>query len=99
VPKKGRGARRAPRPAEGSVEFSKLACDEYRSWESDLPTLERLNRLIEECRRSPSEGSGKPEPLKDRLSGWWSRRITGEHRLVYRYESGRLSVAQCRYHY
>ena len=63
----------------------------------------RINGLIEECRRHPFKGTGKPEPLSGNLSGWWSRRITSEHRLVYRIsgkdEAQALEIAQCRYHY
>jgi toxin YoeB len=55
--------------------------------------------LIAECRRTPFTGRGKPEPLRHDLKGWWSRRITDEHRLVYRVIEGRMDVAQCRFHY
>ena len=84
--------------------FSDQAWDDYQHWIShDFKTLERLNELIEECRRSPFKGRGKPEPLKEDLKGWWSRRITHEDRLVYRV-SGKgadqaLEIAQCRFHY
>lgn len=61
--------------------------------------LARLNSLIKECTRTPFEGTGKPEPLKGQLSGWWSRRLNREHRLVYRVEDDQLLIAQCRYHY
>ncbi|MFM1975649.1 MAG: hypothetical protein RL145_495 [Pseudomonadota bacterium] len=65
--------------------------------------LARISKLIEHFRRSPFQGIGKPEPLKNELRGWWSRRIDGEHRLVYRVtgtgEDQRLEIAQCRYHY
>ncbi|HYG25926.1 MAG TPA: Txe/YoeB family addiction module toxin [Caulobacteraceae bacterium] len=86
------------------VVFSGRAWDEYLRWqENDLAVLERLNGLIEECRRHPFTGTGKPEPLKNEYRGFWSRRITVEHRLVYRV-SGKpgeqqLEIAQCRYHY
>ena len=60
---------------------------------------DKINRLIEECRRHPFDGIGKPEPLKGDYSGWWSRRIDREHRLVYRVEGDTLLIAQCRYHY
>lgn len=59
----------------------------------------RLNNLIEECGRTPFSGTGKPEPLKNELQGWWSRRIDHEHRLVYRVRGDVLEIAQCRYHY
>ncbi len=84
--------------------FSEQSWAEYLHWQSHDPrTLERVNALIEECRRHPFKGTGKPEALKQNLSGWWSRRITSEHRLVYRVtgsgEGQALEVAQCRYHY
>ncbi|WP_258046666.1 Txe/YoeB family addiction module toxin [Sphingomonas folli] len=69
----------------------------------DAKLFAKLNSLIEECRRHPFPGTGKPEPLGGNLSGWWSRRITREHRLVYRVLGSGvdqvLQVAQCRYHY
>jgi toxin YoeB len=61
--------------------------------------LERLNVLIKECTRTPFSGIGKLEPLRGQLSGWWSRRITQEHRLVYKRSNDGLQIAQCRYHY
>jgi len=66
---------------------------------TDKKTLPRINLLIKETMRSPFEGIGKPEPLKANLSGWWSRRISGEHRLVYRAHENRLIVMMCRHHY
>ena len=84
--------------------FATNAWADYLHWQSaDANTLARINSLIEECRRHPFKGVGKPEPLKGNLSGWWSRRITGEHRLVYRVKGNGdeqvLEIAQCRYHY
>lgn len=84
--------------------FSSRAWSQYLLWQQeDRKTLARLNGLIEECMRSPFRGTGKPEPLSGNLSGWWSRRIDREHRLVYRVtgkgEVHALEVAQCRYHY
>lgn len=84
--------------------FSSRAWDEYVAWQSDdRKALARLNALIDECRRHPFRGTGKPEPLGGNLSGWWSRRINREHRLVYRVtvsgDAQALEVAQCRYHY
>ena len=61
--------------------------------------LRRVNELIRDTERDPFRGLGKPEPLKGDLSGWWSRRINGEHRLVYRVKDGALEIAQCRTHY
>ncbi len=84
--------------------FSEQAWADYLHWQGhDATTLERLNALIKECQRMPFKGTGKPEPLKGDLKGWWSRRVTLEDRLVYRVagsgDDQRLEVAQCRYHY
>ena len=84
--------------------FTPHGWEDYLHWQSSDPnTLERLNTLIRECSRTPFQGMGKPEPLKGDLKGWWSRRITGEHRLVYRVmgknEARALEVLSCRYHY
>lgn len=84
--------------------FSDEGWEDYLHWQkSDRNTLERVNALIKECQRTPFTGTGKPEPLKGDLKGWWSRRITIEDRLVYRVSGkGRdqqLEIAQCRYHY
>ena len=76
------------------------AWNEYLYWQSqDKKTLERVNALIKETMRHPFTGIGKPEPLKSNLSGWWSRRITREHRLVYKVENKMLIILQCRFHY
>ena len=61
--------------------------------------VERINKLIREIQREPFGGMGKPEPLKHALSGFWSRRITDEHRMVYRVEEDQLQIAQLRFHY
>ncbi|MCB1545739.1 MAG: Txe/YoeB family addiction module toxin [Methylobacteriaceae bacterium] len=80
--------------------FSANAWDDYLHWQATDPKLlARLNGLIKECSRTPFQGTGKPEPLRGALSGWWSRRLTQEHRLVYRVEGDDLLIAQCRYHY
>ncbi|WP_418953019.1 Txe/YoeB family addiction module toxin [Streptomyces katrae] len=80
--------------------FSRRAWDQYTSWTTaDPKILKRINRLIQEIQRTPFEGAGKPEPLKENLSGWWSRRITDEHRLVYRIKDEAVEIAQARYHY
>lgn len=86
------------------VAFSARAWDDYLQYQSgDSSLLERLNGLIRECQRHPFKGTGKPEPLRDNLRGWWSRRINREHRLVYRVtgagDTQVLEIAQCRYHY
>jgi len=84
--------------------FADQAWEDYLHWQAaDANVLERLNGLIKECMRSPFKGTGKPEPLRGELQGWWSRRITLEDRLVYRVagkgDDQRLEIAQCRYHY
>jgi toxin YoeB len=80
--------------------FSDHAWEDYLYWQrTDRKILERINRLIKEIQRSPFEGTGKPEPLKHGLSGYWSRRITDEHRIVYKVESDAFLIAQLRYHY
>lgn len=84
--------------------FSDRAWEDYQHWrQSDAKVFERLNTLIREARRQPFKGVGKPEPLRGDLSGWWSRRLTSEHRLVYRVSGAgaaqALEIAQCRYHY
>ncbi len=80
------------------------AWEDYLYWQSaERDVLERIDALIKEVRRSPFAGIGKPEPLRGDLAGWWSRRISGDHRLVYRVQGKggdrRLEIAQCRYHY
>lgn len=80
--------------------FSEQAWDDYLYWQAHDPKmLSRLNGLVRECSRTPFQGTGKPEPLRGALSGWWSRRINQEHRLVYRPTEDGLLIAQCRYHY
>ena len=66
---------------------------------TDKKLVQRINALIKEISRTPHEGTGKPEPLKHALSGYWSRRINDEHRIVYRVADGALFIAQLRYHY
>ncbi len=80
--------------------FHAQAWEDYLHWqETDRKILVRLNLLIKESARTPFAGIGKPEPLRGALSGWWSRRLTQEHRLVYRPSDDGLLIAQCRYHY
>ena len=87
------------------VHFTAEGWDDYQTWiRTDHDALKRTNLLIEDARRSPFKGLGKPEPLKGDLAGWWSRRITGDHRLVYRAAGKpgpeqRIEIAACRYHY
>ena len=81
-------------------QFSANAWDDYLYWqETDRKMLRRINRLIKDTARSPSEGIGKPEPLRHNLAGWWSRRINEEHRMVYRVKDDVLEIAQLRHHY
>jgi len=80
--------------------FSEHAWDDYLYWQkTDKSILKRINLLIQDIQRSPFEGIGKPEPLRHALSGFWSRRINDEHRLVYSVEGDVLRIAQARYHY
>jgi toxin YoeB len=80
--------------------FSDEAWEDYLYWqEQDRRMVVRINRLIKETMREPYTGTGKPEPLKHALSGFWSRRINEEHRMVYKVEDGALLPAQLRYHY
>jgi toxin YoeB len=80
--------------------FSENAWEDYLYWQdTDRKMLKRINSLIKEIQRSPFEGIGKPEPLKHRLAGYWSRRIDNEHRIVYKVESDVLLIAQLRHHY
>lgn len=82
------------------VAFLTRGWEDYLFWQStDKRTLEKVNKLIKECQRTPYAGSGNPEPLSGNLSGWWSRRIDQKNRLVYRVKGDVLEVAQCRYHY
>jgi len=80
--------------------FSDEAWNDYQYWiANDRRILKRINLLIKEIRRDPFSGLGKPESLKHNLSGYWSRRITEEHRIVYRVSGDELMIAQLRYHY
>jgi len=80
--------------------FSEHAWKDYLYWQkTDKKILKRINELIHDIQRNKYEGIGKPEPLKHNLSGYWSRRINSEHRIVYRIESESILIAQLRYHY
>lgn len=80
--------------------FADEAWDDYLYWQKqDRKMVERINKLIAEVMRDPFAGVGKPEPLKHALSGFWSRRLNDEHRMVYRVEGDALLLAQLRYHY
>ncbi len=80
--------------------FSSYAWEDYLYWQkSDKKILKRINELIKAIQREPFEGIGKPEPLKHALSGYWSRRINDEHRIVYKVDEDAIVIAQLRYHY
>jgi toxin YoeB len=86
------------------VVWTAHAWEEYLQWQKeDQKTLFAINDLIKDIKRDAFKGLGKPEPLKHALQGWWSRRISGEHRLVYRVsgkgDDQRVEIVQCRYHY
>jgi toxin YoeB len=80
--------------------FAEEAWEDYLFWQkTDPKVVKRINAVIQDIQRSPFEGIGKPEPLKHGLSGYWSRRITDEHRLIYKVSSDSVLLAQMRYHY
>ncbi len=82
------------------IEFTKNAWEDYVSWQrEDRKLLKRINLIIINIQRTPFEGIGNPEPLKYDLSGYWSRRIDREHRLVYQVEGGAILIYSCKYHY
>ncbi len=82
------------------VAFSTRGWDDYLWWQAqDRKVLKRINVLIEAVARNGNEGIGKPELLRHGFKGYWSRRITDEHRLVYRFVDGEIRIAACRYHY
>lgn len=83
-----------------NVTFTPTALDDLRYWlKTDKRQAERVLALLKEIRRTPFEGTGKPEPLRFQLAGCWSRRIDREHRLVYQVEETEIVVIACRYHY
>ena len=83
-----------------NLTFSDEAWDDYLHWQKqDRKMVDRINKLIQEVQRDPFSGVGKPEALKHALSGFWSRRITDEHRMVYRVTENALEIAQLRFHY
>lgn len=82
------------------IAFSENAWEDYISWvNEDKKMLKKINDLFKDIQRHPYEGIGKPEPLKFDLSGYWSRRIDREHRLVYQVIDNEILVYSCRYHY
>jgi toxin YoeB len=87
------------------IEFTANGWEDYDYWiDTDIEIAHKIKELIKEIRRYPFTGTGKPEPLKNQMQGFWSRRITGEHRLVYRVSGKKgvdqkCSIIQCRFHY
>ena len=80
--------------------FAEKGWEDYLYWQrTDKKTLKRINTLIKDIKRNPFEGIGDPEPLKYNWAGFWSRRITKEHRIVYTVEKNSILIAQCRFHY
>lgn len=76
------------------------AWEEYILWQKqDKKTLKKINALIKDIQRNPFDGIGKPEPLKENLSGWWSRRIDDTNRVVYKVEEDMVIIASCKNHY
>lgn len=83
-----------------TLAWTYAAWDDYLYWQKqDRKTLGRINRLISDMRRSPYEGIGRPEALRENLSGLWSRRIDATNRLVYAVDDERVTIISCRYHY
>ena len=82
------------------IVFVKESWEDYLYWQqADRRKLKRINTIIKDVIRNPYEGIGKPEALKHKYSGWWSRRIDSEHRLIYRIVEDQLQIAKCRFHY
>lgn len=82
------------------LDFSPQAWDDYQHWvQTDRKLVRRINELIKDTVRNSYSGIGKPEPLRHALSGFWSRRISDEHRMVYRVAGKNLELAQLRFHY
>lgn len=83
-----------------SIKFSSLAFHEYNEWiENDKDVYSKIKELIKDISRDPFKGLGKPEPLKGNYSGFWSRRITKEHRLIYSVTSDNINILKCKGHY
>lgn len=82
------------------IVWTRAAWEDYEYWQvQDRKTLRRINALVGDCLRNPLSGIGKPEPLRENLSGYWSRRIDDTHRLVYRASDQDLIIIACCYHY
>ncbi|WP_293396355.1 Txe/YoeB family addiction module toxin [Nevskia sp.] len=83
-----------------NLTFAPRAWEDYLHWQATDPKItERIHQLLKDILRNPHSGIGKPEPLKHALKGWWSRRITAEHRIVYKLVDDAVLIAQLRYHY
>ena len=83
-----------------NLAWTEASWSDYIYWQGqDKKTLKRINKLIANVLRTPFEGIGKPEPLKENLSGFWSRRVDDSHRLVYAVSNNHITVISCRYHY
>lgn len=84
----------------GNISFSEEGWADYLYWQTqDKKTLKRINQLMQDILRNGYDGIGKPEPLRENLSGFWSRRIDGTNRLVYRVSGHGVEIISCRYHY
>ncbi len=94
--------KKTPNQATGPMTLSwdAAAWEDFQYWlDTDKAVVRKIRTLLKECLRTPTTGTGKPEPLKHDFAGFWSRRISGEHRLVYRFETNLVYVLQCRFHY
>ena len=86
--------------SERLLSWTEASWNDYLYWQTqDKKTLKRINRLIIDTKRTPFTGIGKPEPLKQNLAGFWSRRIDDAHRLVYAVDTDSITIIACRYHY
>jgi len=82
------------------ISFVEKSWEQYNQWQQDdKKVFKRIQKLIKETLRDPFGGIGKPEPLKNNLQGYWSKRITNEHRLVYKIEDAQLIIISCKFHY
>ncbi|TLU99327.1 Txe/YoeB family addiction module toxin [Dyadobacter luticola] len=83
-----------------TLAWQTLAWNQYLEWQvEDKNVVKKINELIKECLRTPFEGKGKPEMLRANLSGYWSRRISDEHRLIYKVEKDLITIIKCKYHF
>ena len=82
-----------------NLSFTQEAFEDYQNWQENKAVFKKLNALLKETLRTPFAGTGKPEALKHDLSGYWSRRITDEHRLVYKVAQDAVIVISCKFHY